>query len=123
MGSIEQSINRELADAGREFYRRGWVLGTSGNFSAITSRDPMRFSITASGLEKGALEDGSFIEVDEAGSMMRGDGRPSAETSLHSVIYRLRPEAASVLHTHSVWGTIPTPSSDGVRAPRPSTGR
>jgi hypothetical protein len=32
----------ELADAGREFYRRGWVLGTSGNFSMLTSRDPMR---------------------------------------------------------------------------------
>ena len=36
----------ELADAGREFYRRGWVLGTSGNFSMLTSRDPMRVAIT-----------------------------------------------------------------------------
>jgi methylthioribulose-1-phosphate dehydratase len=66
----------------------------------------MRFSITASGLEKGALDDTSFLEVGADGNVLAGEGKPSAETSLHSVIYRLRPNAGSVLHTHSVWGTI-----------------
>jgi hypothetical protein len=27
----------DLAKAGKNFYSRGWVLGTSGNFSAVTS--------------------------------------------------------------------------------------
>lgn len=96
----------ELAEAGREFYRRGWVFGTSGNLSAIASRDPLRFSITSSGLDKGRLDDTCFLEVDGDGAVVAGDAKPSAETSLHAVIYRLRPDAGSVLHTHSVWGTI-----------------
>lgn len=106
MENISVSTGAELADAGREFYRRGWVLGTSGNFSALVSRDPLRFSITSSGLEKGGLGEDSFLEVDAEGTAVAGARRPSAETSLHASIYRLRPNAGSVLHTHSVWGTI-----------------
>ncbi len=37
---------------------------------------------------------------------MQGFGKPSAETMLHLTIYRLIPKARSILHTHSVWGTI-----------------
>lgn len=96
----------ELADAALEFYRRRWVLGTSGNFSVLESRDPMRISITASGLEKGRLDDASFLEVDGEEKVLDGVGKPSAETSLHLTIYRTIPNAGSVLHTHSVWGTI-----------------
>jgi methylthioribulose-1-phosphate dehydratase len=96
----------ELADAGREFYRRGWVLGTSGNFSMLTSSDPLRVVITASGLEKGKLDETSFLELGEDSEMIRGLGKPSAETEIHRTIYRARPDAGAVLHTHSVWGTI-----------------
>ena len=31
-----------LIRLGSEFHRRGWVLGTSGNFSVVVSRDPLR---------------------------------------------------------------------------------
>ena len=39
-----------LADVGRQCYARGWALGTSGNFSAVVSRDPLRLAITTSGV-------------------------------------------------------------------------
>ncbi len=42
-----------LAAIGRAFYARGWALGTSGNFSAVVSRRPLRLAITASSLPKG----------------------------------------------------------------------
>jgi len=32
--------------------------------------------------------------------------KPSAETALHLVIYRLRPEAGAILHVHTVWNTL-----------------
>lgn len=95
----------QLAEVGREFYRRGWVLGTSGNFSAVINRDPLRLVITASGKDKGSLKSENFLEIDADGSVLSGDGKPSAETSLHLVIARLR-NAGAILHTHSVWGTI-----------------
>lgn len=94
-----------LAACAKNFYARGWVLGTSGNFSAIVGRDPLRVCITASGNDKGALTEEHFLEVDENGSVLGGDGNPSAETLLHLTIYNLR-VAGAVFHTHSVWGTI-----------------
>jgi len=107
-----QSVNESLAnlvapfaEAGREFHRRGWVLGTSGNFSVVTSRDPLRLAITSSGTDKGGLAPEQFIQVDSRGEVVDGAGRPSAETQLHLAVVRLR-GAGAVLHTHSVWGTI-----------------
>ena len=94
-----------LRDAGRLFYERRWVLGTSGNFSAVVSREPLRLVITSSGADKGALTPEQFVEVDEAGRVVGGHGCPSAETEVHLTVVRAR-GAQSVLHTHSVWGTI-----------------
>lgn len=94
-----------LADCGRNFYQRGWVLGTSGNFSAVVEREPLRLLITASGNDKGQLNPDHFVQVDNTGQVLAGNGKPSDETSLHLTLVRQR-EAKSVLHTHSVWSTL-----------------
>ncbi len=97
---------RRLSAVGHRFDDRNWVLGTSGNFSAVLSRKPLRLVITASAVHKGALTPGQFLEVDEAGAVRGGRaGNPSAETRLHLDIVKAR-GAGAVLHTHSVWGTI-----------------
>jgi len=93
-----------LADAAGGFYHRGWALGTSGNFSAVVSPEPLRLLITASGVDKGRLTTDQFVQVDGDGKVVAGEGRPSDETRLHLTIVRRRP-AMAVLHTHSVWST------------------
>jgi methylthioribulose-1-phosphate dehydratase len=95
----------DLAEIGRSFYARGWVLGTSGNFSAVVSREPLRLAITSTGLDKGSLTPAHFLEMDVAGKVVRGDGRPSAEALLHFAVVRCL-HAGAVLHTHSVWSTV-----------------
>lgn len=97
---------RALAGVGRDFYARGWVPGTSGNFSAVVSRKPLRLAITPSAAHKGALDPQAFLEID-ARAQVRGrvGGRPSAETLLHLEIVRSR-GAGAVLHTHSIWSTL-----------------
>jgi methylthioribulose-1-phosphate dehydratase len=95
----------ELAEIGRSFYARGWVLGTSGNFSAVISREPLRLAITSTGLDKGELTTAQFLEMDEAGGVVHGNGRPSAEALLHVAVVRCL-KAGAVLHTHSVWSTV-----------------
>lgn len=94
-----------LADLGRSFYARGWVLGTSGNFSAVTSRDPLRLAVTATGLDKGSLLPEQIVEVDSGGKVVAGHGQPSAEVRLHLMVAQCR-NAGAVLHTHSAWSTI-----------------
>jgi methylthioribulose-1-phosphate dehydratase len=104
-GSTHESLARLLAGVGREFYGRGWVLGTSGNFSAVSGTDPLRLTITASGADKGALTAEHILQIDERGEVVRGQGRPSDETRLHLSVVHAR-AAGAVLHTHSVWSTL-----------------
>lgn len=95
-----------LTQVGRRFYERGWVFGTSGNFSVVVKQKPLRLLITASSMHKGTLRPTQFLEVDERGERVgKGNAKPSAETLLHTEIVRRR-GAGAVLHTHSVWGTI-----------------
>ncbi len=103
---IHSTASDFLVDLGREFHRRGWALGTSGNFSAVIERDPLRLAITSSSVDKGRLNADQIIEVDDDGRPVApAQGRPSAETLIHLAIVRSTP-AAAVLHTHSVWSTI-----------------
>lgn len=94
-----------LAELARNCYQRGWAFGTSGNFSAVVSRNPLVLTITATGLDKGKLSRDDFVQVDASGAVIAGSGRPSAETALHLLLANLR-EAGAVLHTHSVWSII-----------------
>jgi methylthioribulose-1-phosphate dehydratase len=95
----------QVADIGRQCHARGWALGTSGNFSAVVNRNPLRLAITVSGVDKGTLSAGQVVEIDEYGQVLAGAGRPSAEAGLHLAIVRAR-GAGAVLHTHSIWSTI-----------------
>jgi methylthioribulose-1-phosphate dehydratase len=94
-----------LAGVGRRFHARGWVLGTSGNFSVVRSRRPVRLAITASAVHKGLLGPRDILEVDGRGRVCHGRAAPSAETAVHLAIVAAR-HAGAVLHTHSVWSTI-----------------
>jgi len=101
-----QGLAEQLSEAGYEFYRRNWVLGTSGNFSAVIEREPLKLCITASGNDKGRLDETHFLEIDSNAEVLQGFGAPSAETMIHLTIYGFLPNVGSILHTHSVWGTI-----------------
>jgi methylthioribulose-1-phosphate dehydratase len=95
-----------IAAVGQRFYTRGWALGTSGNFSAVLSRKPLRLAITASSVAKGTLRAADILQCDGRGRVVgRPSRRPSAETLLHVEIARRR-RAGAVLHTHSVWSTM-----------------
>jgi methylthioribulose-1-phosphate dehydratase len=100
------ALGRELSGVGRRFHARNWVLGTSGNFSVVLMREPLRLLVTPSAAHKGMLSGRECLSIDAEGRVVgRRAARPSAETALHLAIVRLR-GAGAVLHTHSVWGTI-----------------
>jgi methylthioribulose-1-phosphate dehydratase len=90
---------------GREFHSRGWVLGTSGNFSALISHTPMLLAITVTGVDKGSLSPADVVVVDGQRTIVAGTGAPSAELLLHFAILDAT-GAGAVLHTHSPWATV-----------------
>lgn len=94
-----------LANIGKDFYSRGWVFGTGGNFSAVLNHDPLRLAITPTSMDKGALVPTDILEINAAGEVLAGSSRPSFEYLLHLAIIRAR-KAGAVLHTHSIWATV-----------------
>jgi len=98
-----QSEVEALCATARWCHARGWVPATSGNFSV---RAGVHILITPTGLDKGTLTSADLLEIDPEGRAIAGRGRPSAETSLHTVIYRAHHEARAILHVHSIWNTL-----------------
>lgn len=93
----------ELIVAGQALHRQGLVPATSGNFSARLSDG--RIAVTVSGRHKGQLGREDIMLVDEHGHSL--DGRkPSAETLLHTSLYRRYPKISCVLHPHSPNATV-----------------
>lgn len=85
---------------------RGWCEGTGGNFSVVLSREPLQLLISSSGTTKYRLFPDDLVLVDERGEVIgEQSGRPSDETALHCKIALLA-GAGSVLHTHSISGTL-----------------
>jgi len=99
-------IATNLAATAKSLHARGWMLGTSGNLSAVVHPQPLLIAMTPSGVDKGELSAEQILLVDERVQVVFGPrAKPSDETLLHLEIVKLR-QAGAVLHTHSVWNTI-----------------
>lgn len=105
MGVTFELAASAIIDAGRRLDARGWAMGGSGNYSARL--DDGTFAVTVSGRHKGHLEASDVMRVDTNGRSLDGR-RPSAETMAHVAIYRSRPLARAILHTHSVPAVVLT---------------
>lgn len=87
-----------------ELARAGWTPATSSNFSERL--DDRHAAITVSGRDKGRLTPDDIMVVDFDGRPVATALRPSAETLLHTRLYRRFAEVGCVLHTHSPVQTI-----------------
>ena len=93
----------ELIAAGRFIDGKGWVPATSGNFSALLNDG--NIAITVSGKHKGRLQREDIMLISPDGLSLDGK-KPSAETLLHTALYRRFPQIKSVLHPHSLNATL-----------------
>ena len=95
-----------LASVAKTFHARGWLLGTSGNLSAVVQREPLHLAMSPSGIDKGELTAQQVLTIDEHAKVISDHGgKPSDESLLHICIVKQR-GAGAVLHTHSVWNTM-----------------
>ncbi len=93
-----------LATTAKALHGRGWLLGTSGNLSAVVQTEPLLLAMSPSGVDKGELTAEQFLLVDEHLRVGNSVRKPSDETLLHLEIVKQR-QAGAVLHTHSIWNT------------------
>ena len=94
----------ELITNIRELGHAGWTPATSSNFSMRL--DERHAAITVSGRHKTRLTESDIMVIDFEGRPVATELRPSAETLLHTQLYKRFPEIGCVLHTHSLVQTV-----------------
>ena len=81
----------------------GFCPSKSGNVSV---RHCERVLITPSGLPYAAMLPDDIVEIDLEGRRTGGSERkPSSERPFHAAIYKARPDATAIVHTHSPYAT------------------
>jgi methylthioribulose-1-phosphate dehydratase len=98
-------IAASLAATAKALHARGWLLGTSGNLSAVVQQEPLLLAMSPSSVDKGELTAEQVLLVDEHATVINSGRKPSDETLLHIEIVKQR-RAGAVLHTHSIWNTL-----------------
>jgi L-fuculose-phosphate aldolase len=94
-------LRKKIIEICQRMNELGINQGTSGNVSARTAEG---FLMTASGIPYDRMEPEHIVEMDlEAGYC--GDYLPSTEWRMHHDIFKSRPEAGAIVHTHSVYAT------------------
>jgi methylthioribulose-1-phosphate dehydratase len=96
-----EALQLELISAGQLLYSKNLLPATSGNLSL---RYPEKNSaiITVSGKCKGNLGMQDFLEVDLNGLPLNTHKTPSAETLLHTQLYKFSDKINAVFHVHSI---------------------
>lgn len=94
----------QLVETCRWIGAKGWAPATGGNMS-VRQNDAFCW-LSESGKDKGNLTTDDFLQVEIATSHAPSGRKPSAETGLHTLIYRLFPQANAVLHVHTVNATV-----------------
>ena len=96
--SLQAAVETIIA-AGRRLDARELAHATSGNYSVRLSDG--RIAVTVSGRHKGRLTPDDVMVVSADGVALE-DKKPSAETGLHTQLYRRYPQVNAILHVHTV---------------------
>ena len=96
-----EALMLELMDAGQSLYQMKLLPATSGNLSMRYPENDSAI-ITVSGKCKGSLSMQDFLEIDFDGLALDTNKKPSAETLLHTQLYKFSDDIKAVFHVHSV---------------------
>ena len=98
------TLREQVLEANLELVRRGLVLYTFGNASAV-DREQGLVVIKPSGVDYDKLRPEHMVVTDLQGGIVEGTLRPSSDLHTHTVLYREFPTVNGVVHTHSEYAT------------------
>lgn len=104
-----KKLAEDLLESIQFFNKKGWSPATSTNYS-VRSENKNEYIISRSGVDKSRFSLEDLILINTRGEVLppyAGPGiKSSAETEIHTALYKQFPEVNCVLHTHSVLGTV-----------------
>ena len=97
------SAEQQLAITSQRLFGLGWMRGTSGNVSV---RDGDDLLVTASGVDKAALDATHAVRTSMLGEALPGQPyRPSAEARVHAAVIAATGASAAV-HVHALSAVV-----------------
>lgn len=109
----EQALRQEIVEIAQAIDRAGFCPSKSGNVSA---RFEGGLLITPSGLPYAQTRPADLIHLSLDGTVLYGERRPSSEWPFHVEIYKARPDAQAIVHTHSPRATALSCARRGIPA-------
>jgi L-ribulose-5-phosphate 4-epimerase len=97
---VLEALRTEVLEANLELVRRGLVLYTFGNASAV-SREHSLIVIKPSGVPYEKMTPADMVITDMNGRVVEGSLKPSSDMDTHSALYRTFPTIGGIVHTHS----------------------
>jgi len=99
-----EKLREEVCAMNLELPANRLVAWTSGN---VSGRDPETnlVVIKPSGVKFQDLTPDKMVVVDIHSKVVEGSYKPSSDTASHCYIYRFRPDAFGITHTHSRYAT------------------
>ena len=92
-----EDVIQQILFYSRLSFDRKLISAMGGNISALLDD---KIYITATNTCLGYLKPSDVIICDREGRVLEGNAKPSKETEMHNLVYRLRPEARCVVHLH-----------------------
>jgi ribulose-5-phosphate 4-epimerase/fuculose-1-phosphate aldolase len=95
-----KELREQVVEAGVQLRGGHLVYLSSGNISA---RDPETgmIAVGPSGGDYLTLRPEDILIIDEDGRAVEGEGQPSSETPMHTLVYQHRRDVNAAIHTHS----------------------
>lgn len=107
----ELTLREEIVAVAQAIDRAGFCPSKSGNVSA---RFGDGLLITPSGLPYAQTKPEDLIYLDLDGAVLSGSRKPSSEWPFHVAIYKARPDAQAIVHTHSPRATTLSCARQGI---------
>ena len=106
-------LKKEVYKANIELVKKGLVLYTWGNVSAI-DEERKYIVIKPSGVDYDEMTSEDMVVVDMDGNVVEGEYRPSSDTKSHIEIYKAFINTHAVAHTHSTYATSFSQAAKGI---------
>lgn len=97
---LNQAIRQtktDMINVGKRLAERGLLIGKGGNYSVRIGEN--RILLTASGFDKGAINETQISLIDLDGNVLEGL-KPALDIRMHLEVYRNMPEIRAIVHSH-----------------------
>ena len=101
--SSHDQAKKDILEAGRRLYARGYVAANDGNISARMEDGSVW--ATPTGVSKGFMTEDMLVHLTAEGAVLEGNRRVSSEIALHLAVYRENPDLGGIVHSHAPAGT------------------